>query len=136
MAFWGPGFFEAPSSRTNTFSAATGCAAVMGRSVGNVPAALTFLPSSVYWIPSKEKGLETGFRKHGRVSGNTTAGPVVSKFLRSAVNGGSRAAKSAPTGSPGWGELACCEAASSAAGQYEVVLVWKPNLNPGGIVYR
>ena len=77
MAFWGPGFFEAPSSRTNTFSAATGCAAVMGRSVGNVPAALTFLPSSVYWIPSQEKGLEIGFRKHGRVSGNTTAGPVV-----------------------------------------------------------
>ena len=76
MAVWGPGFFEAPSSRTNTFSAATGCAAVMGRSVGNVPAALTFLPSSVYWIPSQEKGLEIGFRKHGRVSGNTTAGPV------------------------------------------------------------
>ena len=66
MAVWGPGFFEAPSSRTNTFSAATGCAAVMGRSVGNVPAALTFLPSSVYWIPSQEKGLEIGFRKHGR----------------------------------------------------------------------
>ena len=79
MAVWGPGFFEAPSSRTNTFSAATGCAAVMGRSVGNVPAALTFLPSSVYWIPSQEKGLEIGFRKHGRVSGNTTAGPVVSQ---------------------------------------------------------
>ena len=77
MAVWGLGFFEAPSSRTNTFSAATGCAAVMGRSVGNVPAALTFLPSSVYWIPSQEKGLEIGFRKHGRVSGNTTAGPVV-----------------------------------------------------------
>ena len=76
MAVWGLGFFEAPSSRTNTFSAATGCAAVMGRSVGNVPAALTFLPSSVYWIPSQEKGLEIGFRKHGRVSGNTTAGPV------------------------------------------------------------
>ena len=56
MAVWGLGFFEAPSSRTNTFSAATGCAAVMGRSVGNVPAALTFLPSSVYWIPSQEKG--------------------------------------------------------------------------------
>ena len=71
MAVWGPGFFEAPSSRTNTFSAATGCAAVMGRSVGNVPAALTFLPSSVYWIPSQEKGLEIGFRKHGRVTGNT-----------------------------------------------------------------
>ena len=84
MAVWGPGFFEAPSSRTNTFSAATGCAAVMGRSVGNVPAALTFLPSSVYWIPSQEKGLEIGFRKHGRVSGNTTAGPVDLQRMRRA----------------------------------------------------
>ena len=56
MAVWGLGFFEAPSSRTNTSSATTGCAAVMGRSVGNVPAALTMLPSSVYWIPSKGRG--------------------------------------------------------------------------------
>ena len=76
MAVWGPGFFEAPSSRTNTFSAATGCAAVMGRSVGNVPAALTFLPSSVYWIPSQGKGprnwvpeTRASFRKHDRRAG-------------------------------------------------------------------
>ena len=89
MAVWGPGFFEAPSSRTNTFSAATGCAAVMGRSVGNVPAALTFLPSSVYWIPSQEKGLEIGFRKHGRVSGNTTAGPVVLRLCANLLGSGS-----------------------------------------------
>ena len=80
MAVWGLGFFEAPSSRTNTFSAATGCAAVMGRSVGNVPAALTFLPSSVYWIPSQGKGprnwvpeTRASFRKHDRQAGGVGA---------------------------------------------------------------
>ena len=80
MAAWGLGFFEAPSSRTKTSSAATGCAAVMGRSVGNVPAALTLLPSSVYWIPSQGKGprnwvpgTRAGFRKHGRRAGGCGA---------------------------------------------------------------
>jgi len=76
MAAWGLGFFEAPSSRTKTSSTATGCAAVMGRSVGNVPAALTLLPSSVYCIPSQGKGprnwvpeTRASFRKHGRRAG-------------------------------------------------------------------
>ena len=76
MAAWGLGFFEAPSSRTKTSSAATGCAAVMGRSVGNVPAALTLLPSSVYCIPSQGKGprnwvpeTRASFRKHDRRAG-------------------------------------------------------------------
>ena len=78
MAAWGLGFFEAPSSRTKTSSAATGCAAVMGRSVGNVPAALTLLPSSVYCIPSQGKGprnwvpeTRASFRKHGRRAGGS-----------------------------------------------------------------
>ena len=33
-------------------------------------------------ISSQEKGLEIGFRKHGRVSGNTTAGPVADMFTK------------------------------------------------------
>ena len=80
MAAWELGFFEAPSSRTKTSSAATGCAAVMGRSVGNVPAALTLLPSSVYCIPSQGKGprnwvpeTRASFRKHGRRAGGCWA---------------------------------------------------------------